>query len=282
MLLGGLGIGHELLDRMDRHHALGRQRGLRLEIFVVGIEADRHHVGAELHQLDLLLDARRGDAELHDRIDLAHDRVLQPLPVGVMDARHLPAVGLDGLFQCAAAVDMRDRGAGIDGVDVLLRHARDVLLHRAERVVRIGGAGVAGDRDDQLFHGAFPSSHRSLNRDDRVRSGADSTIASNTDMPCSTSSIETGYGRFSRIARANAVSSALSMSKPACSLTWSGGAMTGPVGAWSDVGTKRNRLQVGLGDLRQALAAVERERRNSWRSRPSRKSGRSLRFRNGA
>ena len=44
------------------------------------------HDGAELHQLDLLLDARRGDAILHDRIDLAHDRVVQLLPVGVMDS----------------------------------------------------------------------------------------------------------------------------------------------------------------------------------------------------
>ena len=74
VLLGGLGIGDQLLDRMDRHHPLRRQGRHRLEIFVVGVEGDRHHVGAELHQLDLLLDARRRHAVLHDRIDLAHDR----------------------------------------------------------------------------------------------------------------------------------------------------------------------------------------------------------------
>ena len=49
---------------------LGGKLRTGLEIFVVGVEGDRHHVGAELHQLDLLLDARRGDAELHDRVDL--------------------------------------------------------------------------------------------------------------------------------------------------------------------------------------------------------------------
>ena len=72
------------------------------------------------------------------------------------------------------------------------------------------------------------------------------TMASNTAMPWSTSSIGTGYGLRSLIARANAVSSALSMSKPACSLSSSGGAVTGPVGACSDVGTKRNLCKVGF------------------------------------
>src|SRR5262245_31181333 len=96
---------------------------------------------------------RAGDAELHDRVDPVHDGVLQALPVVVMDARHLAAVGLDGLLERSAAVDVGDRGAGIDSVDVLLRHTRHVLLRRAERIVRIGRARIAGDGDDQLLHG---------------------------------------------------------------------------------------------------------------------------------
>jgi len=64
-----------------------------------------------------------------------------------------PTVGLDRLLERAPAVDVGDRGAGVDGVDVLLRDPRNVLLRRAEVVVRIGRARVAGDRDDQLFHG---------------------------------------------------------------------------------------------------------------------------------
>jgi hypothetical protein len=65
---------------------------------------------------------------------------------------HLPAVRLDRLLERSAAVDVRDRGAGTHCVDILLRHTRNVVLRRAEMVVRVGRARVAGDRDDQLFH----------------------------------------------------------------------------------------------------------------------------------
>ena len=186
VLLGGLGIGDQFLDRMDRHHPLRRQARHRLEIFVVGVERDRHHVGAELHQLDLLLDARRRHAVLHDRIDLVGDHVVQLLPVGVMDARHHLAVGLDRFFQRAPAVDVRDRGAGLHRIDVLLRAAGDVLLRRAEVVVRVGGARVAGDGDDQFFHDV-PHSTFSI-----CPLLPDRTTASNTAMPCSTWSMATG------------------------------------------------------------------------------------------
>src|SRR5262249_11624549 len=163
--------------------------------FVVGIEGDRHHVGPELHQLDLLLDAGRGHAILHDRIDLAHDRLVQSLPVGVMDLRYHLAVGLEGLLQRAAAVDVGDGGAGVHRVDILLGDAGDILLRRAEMVVRVGGARVTGDRDDQLFHDVssncdlWPNAHATASIFWLL---ADLTTASNTDMPCSTWSIATG------------------------------------------------------------------------------------------
>ena len=131
MLVGGLGVGEQFLDRMDRHHALGRELRIGIEIFVMRVEGDRHHVGAEPHQLDLLLDARAGDAELHDRLAARQDRVVQPLPAFLIHARHLTAVGLHRFFERADAVDVGDGRAGLDAVEILLRHAFDVLLRRA-------------------------------------------------------------------------------------------------------------------------------------------------------
>ena len=191
MLLGGLCVGDEFLHRMNRHHALGRQRRLGLKIFVVRIEAHRHHVGPKLHELDFFFDARRRHAELHDRINLVHDGVLQALPVVLVDARDLPAVRLDRLLEGATAVDVRDRRAGIHGIDILLRNTVDVLLRRAQMVVRIGRARVAGNGDDQLFHrhSLAVSYHPTLTI---WFERAACTMASNTDMPCNTSSIGTG------------------------------------------------------------------------------------------
>ena len=64
-------------------------------------------------------------------------------------------------------------------------------------------------------------------------------------MPCSTSPIGTGYGFLSRIARANAVNSACSVSKPENSRISSGGAAIGPVGASVAAGAKRKRDRSG-------------------------------------
>jgi hypothetical protein len=155
VLLGRFGVAEQLLDRMDCHHALGRELRVGIEILVVRVEGDRHHVGPERHQLDLLLEPGAGDAELHHRIRLLQDRLLQRLPALVMDLRDLLAVRLHRLLERAAPVDVGDRGARLDAVDVLLRHAGDILLRRAQVVDRVGGARIARDRDDQFFHGSF-------------------------------------------------------------------------------------------------------------------------------
>src|SRR5262249_4332407 len=115
----------------------------------------------------------------------------EPLLVVVMNARNLPAVGLNRPLERAPAVDVRDRGAGIHCVDVLLRDPADVLLRRGKMGVRIGGARVAGDGGDQLFHAAVPISPFPCTGPSSF-AGAASTIASNTDIPCKTSSSGTG------------------------------------------------------------------------------------------
>ena len=79
---------------MDSHHALGRELWVGIEIFVVGVECDRHHVGLQRHQPDFFLKPCAGDAELHHRVSLGEDRLLQPLPAVVIDAGDLLAVGL--------------------------------------------------------------------------------------------------------------------------------------------------------------------------------------------
>ena len=137
---------------MNRHHALGRELRIGIEIFVMGVECDRHHVRAERHQLDLFLQPRAGDAELHDRIGLGQNGFLQPLPAVVIDARHLLAVGLHRLFKRADTVNVRDGGTGLDAVDILRCHALDVLLRRTIMIDRIRRPRIAGDGDDQLFH----------------------------------------------------------------------------------------------------------------------------------
>src|ERR1700704_1015447 len=153
VLLGRLRIGEKLFDRMDRHHALGSELRIRVERLVMGIEGARHHVGPEPHQLDLFLQPGARDAELHDRRGLFEDGLLELLPALMMDFRYLLAVGLHRLFERAPPVDMRDGRAGIEPVDILLRNASDVLLRWAQIIDRIGGAGIARDGDDQLFHG---------------------------------------------------------------------------------------------------------------------------------
>src|SRR5271170_4362135 len=137
---------------MDRHHALGRKLRIGIEVFIMRVERDRHHVRMQRHQLDLFLEPGAGDAELHHRIGLVKDRFLQPLPALVIDARDLFAVGLHRFFQRANAVDMRNGRAGLDAVDILLRHAVDILLRRTIMIDRIRRPRIAGDGDDQLFH----------------------------------------------------------------------------------------------------------------------------------
>ena len=82
-------------------------------------------------------------------------------------------------------------------------HPGDVLLRRAQRVVRVGRPRVAGDRDDELFHKrswTFARMYPLYPRRGGSATGSTCpdrparTMASNTDMPWSTSSIGTGYG----------------------------------------------------------------------------------------
>ena len=64
-------------------------------------------------------------------------------------------------------------------------------------------------------------------------------------MPCSTSSTGTGWGLFSRIARANAVNSACSVSKLENSTISSGGAGICPVGAPVAAGAREYAELIG-------------------------------------
>ncbi len=139
VFVGGFGVGEQFFDRMDRHHALGRKLRIGIEIFVVRVEGDRHHVGAEPHQLDLLLDACAGDAELHHR--RAADRIASFSffhPSWFMRDTCRPSACID-FFEGTNAVDVGDGRAGLDAVEILLSHPFDVLLRRTQMIDRIGG-----------------------------------------------------------------------------------------------------------------------------------------------
>ena len=81
----------------------------------------------------------RGCAELHDRIGLSENGLLQPLPTLVIDARHLLAIGLHRLFKRADTVNVSNGGPGFDAIDILLCHAIDVFLGRTIMIDRIRG-----------------------------------------------------------------------------------------------------------------------------------------------
>ena len=188
-----------------------------------------------------------------------------------MDARHHLAVGLDRFLQRAAAVDVRDGGAGLGRIDVLLRAGRDVLLRRAEVVVRVGGARVAGHRDDQFFHDVPQLYLFDLSALARPYHGVEHRHAVQHLVDR-----RPGRAFLPRCSRANSTSSALSMSNA--------GALDDLVRRRGDRSGRRHgrdrheaeARQVRPGEFRQALAAEQREaQRGRGRDRAEQQPGRA-------
>jgi len=118
----------------------------------VGVERHGHHVGTQCEQGEAVLESGSSDPELQYRLPLRSNALGDLSPTFNVDSAQLAAVRLQGRFELAHAMEMRDRRSGIDAPDVLLGDNACVLpgWSRAVLVGRVGDRGVAGGRDDQL------------------------------------------------------------------------------------------------------------------------------------
>jgi hypothetical protein len=80
VLLGDPAILLQLFAIVNSVKLNRRVVGIGLETFIVGVEADGHHVRFLFHQLQPLREPAVGDSILDDRLDFGSDQVLQTLP----------------------------------------------------------------------------------------------------------------------------------------------------------------------------------------------------------